>query len=426
MPINGYRAGTVIGLFAALAVASPSFGQEPVKPQAEVLHWWTSTSSKAIGELRKMFEARGGTWRDTPVVGENVSASATLKARILAGTAPEVSVVKGPEFQQWGQLGQLNDVQSTATAQGWDSLIAPALQPVMKYQGKYVGVPVDIHRNNWLFASPVALQKVGEPVPRTWDDFNRVTAKLQAAGIVPIAAGGEKWQEATMLETVAAGEGADWYRKAFVDLDPAALKDPRLVQVFTQLREMNKYHDAGYPGRNYERNMVMVANGEAGFDLMGDFTLAAMMSSGKEYGRDYVCVPAPSFGPPPPFVYNVDSFGFFKTSNPSSKAGQQLIAELTLSKQFQILFNRVKGSIPARSDIDLKAEGFSPCQIASEADYVQGTRDNTLIPSWAHSMAVSPNERGAMLDAASQFINSTMSPADGAKLLINAIDQARE
>lgn len=417
---------TVGAMLLALTLTAPGFAQEQVRPQAELLHWWTSTSSKAVGELRTMFEGRGGVWKDTPVVGENVSASATLKARVLAGTAPEVSVVKGPEFQQWGKLGQLNDVQATAVAQNWNSLIVPALQKTMQYDGKYVGVPVDVHRNNWLFISPVALAKVGEKPPTTWDDFNRIAQKFADAGIVPIAAGGEKWQEATMLETVAAGEGADWYRKAFVDLDPAALNDPKLVQVLKQLRTMNKYHDGGYPGRNYEANMFMVANGQAGFDLMGDFTLAGLINVGKEYGKDYICVPAPTFGEETPFVYNIDSFGFFKTSNPQSRAGQQLIAELTLSKPFQIVFNRVKGSIPARQDIDLRAEGFTACQIQSSKDYARAVRDNTLVPSWAHSMAVSPNVRGALLDAASQFVNSSMSPEDGAKLLIEAIDQARE
>ena len=46
----------------------------PVAAQAggtvEVLHWWTSGGeAKAVGELKKTFEAQGGKWIDSPIAG---------------------------------------------------------------------------------------------------------------------------------------------------------------------------------------------------------------------------------------------------------------------------------------------------------------------------------------------------------------------
>jgi glucose/mannose transport system substrate-binding protein len=53
----------------------------------EVLHWWTSGGeAKAVGELKKMFEAQGGKSTDSPVAGGGGDAAMTaLCARVMAG-----------------------------------------------------------------------------------------------------------------------------------------------------------------------------------------------------------------------------------------------------------------------------------------------------------------------------------------------------
>ena len=89
----------------------------------------------------------------------------------------------------------------------------------MKYQGKYVAAPVNIHRIDWMWINPAVLAKVGAEVPKTWDEFNAVADKLKAAGITPLAHGGQPWQDATVFETIVLSMGADFYRKALIELD---------------------------------------------------------------------------------------------------------------------------------------------------------------------------------------------------------------
>ncbi|MGB5598502.1 MAG: hypothetical protein WBM66_07250, partial [Thiothrix litoralis] len=61
--------------------------------------------------------------------------------------------------------------------------------------------------------------------------------KIKAAGLTPIAHGGQPWQDATTFESIVLGTGgADFYRKAFVDLDPASLDSDTMVKAFDILR----------------------------------------------------------------------------------------------------------------------------------------------------------------------------------------------
>ena len=88
---------------------------------------------------------------------------------------------------------------------------------------QYCAAPVNIHRIDWFWANKSVLDSNGIKMPTTWKQFNAAADKLQAAGIIPFAHGGQPWQDATVFEAVALGIGGnDFYKKAFIDLDQAA------------------------------------------------------------------------------------------------------------------------------------------------------------------------------------------------------------
>ncbi|TGR72878.1 extracellular solute-binding protein, partial [Mesorhizobium sp. M1C.F.Ca.ET.193.01.1.1] len=94
---------------------------------------------------------------------------------------------------------------------------------------------------------------------------NEVSEKLLAKGVTPLALGGQPWQELDLFENAVLGiGGADFYRKAVIDEDEAALRSDTMVKVFDQLRKMNKYIDSNYPGRDWNLATQMVIKGEAG------------------------------------------------------------------------------------------------------------------------------------------------------------------
>ena len=258
-----------LALAAVLGCATPFTALAQDKPEIELLHWWAGASARVVLQMKETFEEEGGVWRDTTVAGEGASALTTLRARALAGNPPGAVQLKGPDIQEWGQLGVLRGVDDVAAAEDWNTLLPPLLQDVMQYDGEYVAVPVTIHRIEWMYASPKALEAVGEDIPTNWDEFNSTAEKMAAAGIVPVALGGQKWQEITMFEAVAYGHGVDWYRNAFVELDEEALNAPEMIATLEQIRRMVDWTDDGMPGRDYEATAAMVTKGEAGFQFMG-------------------------------------------------------------------------------------------------------------------------------------------------------------
>ena len=398
-----------IGLYAGTAVAGP---------EAEVLHWWTSGGeSKAVKTLVDEFEANGGKWIDMPVAGGGGDAAMqALRARVLAGNAPTAVQLKGPSIQEWYEEGVLADLSDVGKAEKWDALLPAAIANHMKCGGKYCAAPVNVHRVNWIWANTSVLAKAGIAMPNSWGEFNAAAEKLKSMGITPLAHGGQAWQDATVFETVVLGiGGADFFRKALVELDPAALNSPTMVSVFDQMRKLRGYVDANFPGRDWNLATAMVINGEAAFQIMGDWAKGEFSAAGKTPGADYQCAPTPGAG----YLYNVDSFAMFKVNGADKVAGQKLLAKLIVGEKFQKTFNLAKGSIPARLGTSL-AE-FDYCARRSAYDMDVASSENTLLPSYAHGMALRGAQAGAITDVVTAHFNSDTSSQDAAKQLATAV-----
>jgi glucose/mannose transport system substrate-binding protein len=408
----------------ALAAAALS-GAALAEPTVEVLHYWTSGGeSKAVLELKKEFQAAGGKWVDSPVAGGGGDAQATvLRARVLAGNPPSVVQMKGPQIKDWAAQGVLNDINSVAQAEKWDELLPPLLKEVVTYDGKYVAAPVNIHRVNWIWANPEVLKKAGVAMPTTWDEFNAAAEKLKAAGIIPLAHGGQPWQDATIFETVVLGiGGADFYRKAFIELDDATLRSPTMVKVFEQMRKLRGDVDPGFPNRDWNLATGMVMNGQAAFQIMGDWAKGEFTAAGKKPGVDFLCAPTPG---DPGYILNTDSFVFFTVKGGGQDVidGQNLFAKLIMGADFQEVFNLYKGSIPAR--LGVKRDKFDACAVRSMEDLDLAVKDNSLVPSMAHEMATSGAVRGAIMDVVTEHFNSDMAADAAATKLADAVAAAK-
>ncbi len=388
------------------------------EPQAEVLHWWTSGGeAKSVAVLQEEFASKGGQWTDMPVAGGGGDAAMTaLRARVLSGNAPTAVQLKGPAIQEWYEEGVLADISSVAEAQGWAEVLPASIAGHMKCEGTWCAAPVNVHRVDWIWANADVLEANGIEMPTTWDEFNAAAEKLQAAGIIPLAHGGQAWQDATVFEAVALGVlGADGFRKAFVDLDMDTLKSDEMKAVFDQMRTMRGYVDDNFSGRDWNLATAMVMNGEAAFQIMGDWAKGEFMAAGKVPGEDFLCASVPGDG----FLYNVDSFAMFDVDGDDKKAGQELLAELIVGQNFQKVFNLNKGSIPARVDVSL--EEFDSCAHLSAKDMGESSDNGSLLPSYAHGMALRGAQSGAITDVVTAHFNSDMSSDEAVNMLADAV-----
>ena len=119
---------------------------------------------------------------------------------------------------------------------------------------------------------------------------------------------------------------------------------------------------------------------------------------------------------------NVDSFAMFAVDGEDKQAGQALLAELVVGESFQEVFNLNKGSIPVRNDVSL--DNFDSCAQLSAADMSASNEGGSLLPSYAHGMALQGAQSGAITDVVTAHFNSDMSSADAVQMLADAISNS--
>lgn len=410
-------------LCAGLAIASAASLSHA--GEVEVLHWWTSGGeAKAISELKQMMEEQGHSWKDFAVAGGGGEAAMTvLKTRAVSGNPPAAAQIKGLDIQEWARMGVLTSLGDVASSSNWDTLLPPAVTKVMKHDDDYVAVPVNVHRVNWLWANPEVFDKADAEIPGTLDEFFTAADKLKAAGVVPLAHGGQAWQDATLFEAVALAKlGVEDYEKAFVTHDMDLLSSQKMVDVFTTFKRMRDYIDPSAAGRDWNVATAMVINGEAGMQVMGDWAKGEFTAAGLEPGKDYVCAPAP--GTDGAFTFNIDSFAMFRLNDEENAKAQKDLARTILEPEFQEIFNKNKGSIPVRTDMDMST--FDQCAQDAMATFKESAEDGRLTPSFAHGLATTSAIQGQIFDVVTNFFNdSNADPKNAADQLAAAVRSAR-
>jgi len=402
------------------------------KGTVEVVHWWTSGGEKAaVDVLKAQVEKDGFIWKDGAVAGGGGSTAMTvLKSRAMAGNPPGVAQIKGPDIQEWGSTGLLNPdaLTDVAKQENWDGLLSKKVADTVKFEGKYVAVPVNIHRVNWLWINPEVFKKAGiAKAPTTLEEFYAAGDKLKAAGFIALAHGGQPWQDSTVFEDVVLSVmGADGFKKAFVDLDEKTLTGPEMVKSFTELKKVATYMDANRAGRDWNLAAGDVIDGKAGMQAMGDWAKSEWTAKHKVAGKDYQCVPFP--GTDKAFTYNIDSLAVFLLKDKNNIAAQQDLAKVALGTDFQKVFSINKGSIPVRTDMqnDMEKLGFDSCAQQAAKDFLADDKSGGLQPSMAHNMATSLAVQGAIFDVVTNYINNPgADPAAAAKQLASAIKSAK-
>jgi glucose/mannose transport system substrate-binding protein len=423
------RLATVVSLatlFPLSAMAADSKGT------VEVVHWWTSGGEKAaVDVLKAQVEKDGFTWKDGAVAGGGGSTAMTvLKSRAVAGNPPGVAQIKGPDIQEWGSTGLLSDtaLEDVAKEEKWDSLLVKKVSDTVKYEGKYVAVPVNIHRVNWLWINPEVFKKAGiDKAPTTLEEFYAAGDKLKAKGFIALAHGGQPWQDSTVFEDVVLSVmGADGYKKVFVDLDESTLTGEQMVKALTELKKVATYMDPNRAGRDWNIAAADVINGKAGMQMMGDWAKSEWTAAHKVAGKDYQCVPFP--GTENAFTYNIDSLAVFNLKDKADMAAQQDLAKVALGTDFQKVFSINKGSIPVRTDMlaEMDKLGFDACAQTAAKDFLADDKTGGLQPSMAHNMATTLAVQGAIFDVVTNYINDPEAdPKKAADQLAKAIRSAK-
>ncbi|WP_031254544.1 ABC transporter substrate-binding protein [Mesorhizobium sp. L48C026A00] len=410
--------GTALG--SGLAFAAHA---QDVK-EVEMLHWWTSGGeAAALNVLKEDLAKQGFAWKDVPVAGGGGDAAMTaLKAMVAAGNYPTASQMLGYTVLDYAAAGVMGDLTEAAVKEGWDKSVPAALQKFSVYDGKWVAAPVNVHSVNWLWINKAVMDKIGGTEPKTFDDFIALLDKAKAAGVIPLALGGQNWQEATMFDSVVLSTGGpEFYKKAFNDLDEEQLKSDTMKKSFDNLAKLVTYVDPNFSGRDWNLATAMVIKGDALVQVMGDWAKGEFNAAKKTPGTDFLCYRFP--GTDGSVVYNSDMFGMFDVPE-DRKAAQVALATATLSKSFQSAFNVVKGSVPARTDVP--DTDFDACGKKGIADLKAANEGGKLFGSLAQGYGAPPAVANAYKDVVSKFVHGQIKTSDEAVTqLVNAIEDAK-
>ena len=418
------RAKLMAGVITAGAVGLSSVASAADNKEVQMLHWWTSGGEAAALNVIKQHVAKEGyTWKDVPVAGGGGGAAmTTLKAMVAAGNPPTASQILGYYAMDYAEDGKLADITPLAQKGDWAKVVPTALQKFTTSDGKWGAVPVNIHSVNWIWVNKAVMEKIGGTEPKNFDELIALLDKAKAAGVIPLALGGQPWQEATMFDSVVASTGGtDFYKKAFVDLDESALKSDTMKKSFDNLAKLRDYIDPNYAGRDWNLATAMVIKGDALLQVMGDWAKGEFKAAGKEAGKDYLCYRFP--GTDGSVFYNTDMFAFFQVSA-DRKAAQLALAEATMNPEVQVEFNVLKGSVPARMDVPDTA--FDICGKKGIADVKAANAKGTFLGSMAQNYAQPPAIATAYYDAVTKFLHGEIKTSDVAVTeLTKAINAAK-
>lgn len=376
----------------------------------EVLHWWTAPGEfQAKQGLQLALAKRGVSWQDFAIDGAGgASAQRVLQMRALSGNPPDVAQIKGPDIAEWSRIGMLTALDSIINDDAWDAHIPKTVKQAVRYQDRYMALPINIHRVNWLWLNKAISDELNLSPPTTWHVFFSNADKIKKAGYVALAHGGSSWQDSLLFEAVALSVlGAANYQRAFVAFDEGVLTSAQMVTAFKLFKKLNQYIDGNLRGKDWTVSSQMLSDKKAGMLIMGDWAKGLWQAQGKVAMRDYLCVDLPESSDL--FSYNIDSFVFFKkTPQRKGNVNLQVFAETLLSNQFQYAFNRQKGSLPVRNNMDMSA--FDLCTQKAYRDFNRAQ----LVPSFSQSMATSSYLQSEISKIISDYFNSDSLTAEQA------------
>lgn len=406
-------------LWSGVALGLPALAQTG---KLEIFSWWAGDEGPALEALIKLYKQK---YPNVEVInatvtgGAGVNAKAVLKTRMLGGGPPDTfQVHAGQELiGTWVVADRMEDLSSLFRQEGWLAKFPKGLIDLLSYKGGIWSVPVNIHRSNMMWYTPENLKKWGVTPPKTWDEFLKTCQALKQKGLEAPLALGENWTQQHLWESVALGVLGT---EGWTNLWSGKLKfnDPRAIQVWEVFGKVLECANKDAPGLSWQQAVDRVVQGQAAFNIMGDWAAGYMTTTLKlKPGEGFGWAPSP--GTQGAFMMLSDSFGLPKGAKNRQNAINWL--KLVGSLEGQDVFNPLKGSIAARLDSD--ARKYNAYGQSAMKDW----RTNKIVGSLVHG-AVAPesfmSQFGTVMEIYLQS-KSAKAAANAAQAIASQVDIGR-
>jgi glucose/mannose transport system substrate-binding protein len=346
----------------------------------EILSWWVQRGeTDALRALLGVYER----WHPhhisvaSTAFDGNRRARAELSSRMVHGRPPDTFQVNGGnDLLSWVRRTaageQMSSIDFLFASEHWGRVFPADLLELVSDRGRPYAVPLNVHRTNSLFFNVRVLREAGLGPPSTLGELYAAARVLRERGVVPFAMGYRSPWTLTLLafEAVLVGEaGTDYYRAFFAGKRSA--DDPELRSALVHVARLLDLANDDAAGLDWDGALDLVRSGRAAMTVMGDWAKGYLLNAGCRAGEDFGQAPSP--GCARAFVFATDVFGLPKRAGHPADAIELL--KVFGSREGQDAFNQLKGSIPARIDVD--ESSYDALARASMRDF----RDGTRVPS---------------------------------------------
>lgn len=317
-----------------------------------IYHTWSAPPEvAALNVLKKHLEAKGHSWTDIAIphdTGSNVN----LMNLVAGGNPPNLFMEANPGvYRDLTKEGLGRPLTDFFKQQGYMAKFPDAVARSIVVDGEVMKVPTALHIDGMVYYNMEVAKKVGVD-PAAWRSLDEMFAdfdKIKAAGIIPLAVGGQQWQIGYLTHALAATIGGpEFFNRIYGEKpDPAVFDTPEFRQLFEDLRKFQQAADEGSANREWNLTANLVITGKALMQIHGDWMKGEWLAAGKTAGTDFGCIQIPGAKA---VVATVDTWGLLG-GQPEDKDKAELdFASIVVDPNVQAEFAKAKGSTPVRLD----------------------------------------------------------------------------
>ncbi|GKZ13704.1 ABC transporter substrate-binding protein [Haladaptatus sp. T7] len=373
----------------------------------ELQHWWTGGDGHAA--ITALLDGFKEEYPDIEVKPNPIAGGAgqnlkdVVKKRVLQGKPPSSwQAWPGKNLTPYVDNDILHDISDSVWSEnGMKDAYRSGPKEVAKLDGKFVAVPLNIHRLNNLFYNTKVVEDAGVD-PKSISKPSDLTAAMKKVESNTDAVGMAQqtkspWSTLQLWAQVLLGEsGVKTYNAVMsgkVDANKKAVKNALSI-----VKEYKAHFNKDSGSLDWQQANKKILKGEAAFFHQGDWAASMYREQENfEYEKQWNHVPFP--GTEKMYALNMDSFPFPK-QNPSPEATKKFL-QYVGSKDAQERFNPKKGSIPPRTDVS--KEKFGPF-LSQQMDDFKNSKSQP--PSVAHGLATTPETLTNLKDATASFISN--------------------
>jgi glucose/mannose transport system substrate-binding protein len=371
-------------------------------PKLEVFSWWTSGGEAAA--LNALFNTYKTQYPSVGIINATVAGGSGSAARPVLQT--RLAVNNPPDTWQthpgWELLGQYvgpgycEPITDLYHSEGWDKAFPKALVNMVSQDGQAYAVLAGVHHGNVLWYNKKLLDKHGIKIGNSiaFDDFFAICDKLRSAGISAIGVGDSGiWASAQLFENTLLGVIGP---QGWVDLFNGKMKwdDPKVKKAMEYFAKMQDYLNRDHAALTWDQAVKELMDGKVAFTSMGDWADGEFIKANLKENEDFGWVNHP--GTNGSFIIVADGFTLAKGA-PHKESAIAWLKSIG-SKEAQEAFNPLKGSIPARTDVDKSK--FDDYHRWSMEEFAK----DKLVASCVHGGAAPETFQKALNDAVSSFV----------------------